>query len=669
MPILKATISRRVKAARLTRGPAGPVGSVSDPVNFIQFNTDAAVPSHTPGLIFYDKDKDTFSFYVTETEVSGQLNEEAWVRVINNTGSTILNGQVVYISGHDTVNDLPEISLANAHIIENARGVIGVATHDIETDSSAASGKGIVTRFGVVRDVDLSAFNENDVLYLDPTTPGTLTNTRPAAPHYAVRIGQVMEASTASGDLLVDTVTFSDTDTGVNIEGALNGIVTKKQGITILVDSGTIYADVINESDPTSVLPFLIDGVRYDLDTLTGAGVGGAARVALTAGTVNSPQVNFLYIYLNAGVPTLASSPTFPLVDFAWLALITLLDVSSTDTDGALVYQRTNNSVDNGKGDGVFNYITEKIRRLGASYGSGVAPTVTIDSVASPDGVKVSTTAGIVYQLHAQTFDVQDGTEYYIVNHPTTPFKKISNLNEIDVDAQGDSLLGNNSRFGLNIIGGQNSNGVTDRLYILLPNGNYASDIGCINDNNNLAVTSVPSGSGLGTTAFRICRVCLKYTTAGGGVYTNILETAGQGNFQDERGFPLGQGGGGAGSTSGTVDGAIETEVPVDATAGGTVSLDTSLNNVFVITADDTDFTVELANFPSVGNARGITIRLILTGAALPTITWDTGQASSENAFETWDEDISSASPLVGVVKLEASYVGGVWDALIWGTV
>lgn len=110
----------------------------------------------------------------------------------------------------------------------------------------------------------------------------------------------------------------------------------------------------------------------------------------------------------------------------------------------------------------------------------------------------------------------------------------------------------------------------------------------------------------------------------------------------------------GAAGADGDVDGANETEDVLDATAGGSIAPDVSTENVFIITADDTAFTVAPTGLPAAGNARGITLVINFT-AALPTITWPSLANSAP--------DISGATATTGKAVIEMLYVDGAWWA------
>lgn len=513
------------------------VGDVIAAQPWIDLIPQSSEPSHTEGRLFYDNILKSFVLMNDQADVRLNIGTELWARLQNDNGSTLLNGKAGYVKGAS----LPVLlmGLAQANDLDISVRTLGLFTQDIADGS-----QGYLTRYGLVRDVDTSAWAANTILWLSPDTPGGLTDVRPKAPNYPVRIGIVVYSHATVGVIGVDTLSFNGTDTTVNIEGSLNGVVVEKPSIAVLVDTGVIYFETDNENIPTENLAFVVDGTRYLLDTLTGSGTGGKARVALTAGTDTAPQINYIYVVESGGVGILMANTTgFP-IGSCPIAICHLKSVTDTDTYGATEFRRWNNSPDNGTGDGILQYITKRLRIEGSKWRSGVVPTVAITTNPSAiDGLKVSVNTGIVFQLHEQSFTSQDGTEYIVVNHPTTPYLRISDLSEIDVDAQGNSLRSNNTRYGLNIIGCQNSADVPDLLLVLLPNGSYSSDENAINDVDNLAVTTVPST--YRDTAFRICRIVVNYSTSASGTFTNLL---GAGVYQDERGFPLGVGGGGSGS-------------------------------------------------------------------------------------------------------------------------
>ena len=166
----------------------------------VQFDIAAPAPPHSEGMLFYDKDNFSLAYYNEEAEVTMQIGQENWVRVRNTSGSTITNGQAVYINGATGVT--PEITLAKADLIETTF-IIGLATHDIENNSF-----GYVTTEGIVRGLDTSSFVDGAQLFLSDTAAGELTNLPPRPPMIITTIGIVTRAHATQGSVFVRTITI-----------------------------------------------------------------------------------------------------------------------------------------------------------------------------------------------------------------------------------------------------------------------------------------------------------------------------------------------------------------------------------------------------------------------------------------------------------------------------
>jgi hypothetical protein len=165
---------------------------VGGPVDSLQFNPVAA-PAYAEGVVFYDSTDKALSYYNNEADVTVNIAEENLVRVRNASGVDINDGEVVYISG--STGEVPQVTKAIATTAHTK--MLGVATHSIENSTF-----GYVTTFGVVRGINLSAYNTGDILYLSDSVAGGLTVTKPTYPNEAVEIGTVIK-DTASGKLFV----------------------------------------------------------------------------------------------------------------------------------------------------------------------------------------------------------------------------------------------------------------------------------------------------------------------------------------------------------------------------------------------------------------------------------------------------------------------------------
>lgn len=142
---------------------------VKQKTDFLDFEPQSPQPSYQEARIYYNADRETLDFYNNISDVTVNLPEESIQPVWNATGQTILNGEVVKLSGVVT-GGVPNIELALADTVDNANAS-GVATHDIEDGT-----KGYITIIGSVGSVDTSSFSTGDILFLSNSTPGGLEN-------------------------------------------------------------------------------------------------------------------------------------------------------------------------------------------------------------------------------------------------------------------------------------------------------------------------------------------------------------------------------------------------------------------------------------------------------------------------------------------------------------
>ena len=90
---------------------------------------EANYPVHQEGRVWYDSDSHALVVYNDESEVTQQLGQEEYLRVRNNSGSIILNGSGVRITGsHGNAAPTVEYAIASG---EDLSRVVGLATHDI----------------------------------------------------------------------------------------------------------------------------------------------------------------------------------------------------------------------------------------------------------------------------------------------------------------------------------------------------------------------------------------------------------------------------------------------------------------------------------------------------------------------------------------------------------
>lgn len=158
--------------------------------------------------------------------VTLQAGQEVQVRGLNNSGSTMLNGQAVFISGAS--GNRLVFSLAQANQV-TAEKTLAVLTQDILNNQ-----QGQATVIGLVRDLNTSGFGEGNELWLSASVLGGITNVKPSAPNHAVRVGYVVRSHASIGSIFVRIQNIESVDDlhNVNIINPLDGDILEYDSAT-----------------------------------------------------------------------------------------------------------------------------------------------------------------------------------------------------------------------------------------------------------------------------------------------------------------------------------------------------------------------------------------------------------------------------------------------------
>ncbi len=170
------------------------VDGLNSDITYLNFNPTTA-PTYQQGRVWYDNQSRSLSYYDEHSGTSIQVGKEIVMDVRNDTGATITDGKVVYISG--AAGQHPTIALARANS-ESTSEIIGVTTHNIPNNTV-----GKVTLIGNVNDIDTSAFTDGAPVFLSATTAGELTDTIPVSPDFSVQVGTIAYAHPTQGILVV----------------------------------------------------------------------------------------------------------------------------------------------------------------------------------------------------------------------------------------------------------------------------------------------------------------------------------------------------------------------------------------------------------------------------------------------------------------------------------
>ena len=318
----------------------------------IHFHTTPATIPTGEGTVYWDSFNQTIAIQNNEADSTLQVGQENWIRVYNDTGSTISNGEVVYVSGKEDTEDRLTIGLAQADVSATSK-VIGFATHDIETATF-----GFITQFGYVNNINTASFLDGETIYLSDTVAGGITNVAPESPSNTVFLGYVVD-SAVSGNIFITTLgntsgegIISDaTQLIQNARKGSAGTINKGQAVYITgynVGASSIEVELA-DADTLSSMPSI--GIANDTITNSASGqvvlsgrvagidtsswsVGDVLYVSNTTGTLTTTKPIGTALIQNVGIVTRSNAsngiilvlgsgrtnglPNLP-QDFAWV--------------------------------------------------------------------------------------------------------------------------------------------------------------------------------------------------------------------------------------------------------------------------------------------------------------------------------------------------------------
>ena len=161
-------------------------------LGYLQFDTSVDAPE-APGRITWNDADGTANLQLKDGAVTLQIGQESVQLVKNITGSTLLNGRAVRVTGSS--GGRITVEHADNNSVTGATGVIGVLTEDVLNGDN-----GYVTTYGLVHELDTSAWSPGAPLYLNGS--GQLTNVRPTNGRI-VQLGFVVTQDSSQGVIYV----------------------------------------------------------------------------------------------------------------------------------------------------------------------------------------------------------------------------------------------------------------------------------------------------------------------------------------------------------------------------------------------------------------------------------------------------------------------------------
>lgn len=126
------------------------------------------------------------------------IGAPVYMRIYNNSGSTINKGVCVGFSGVNAINGFIE---ATPYLADGATPTLYFIGVTNETIINGAFG--VVITWGIVSGIDTSAFSVGNVLYASPSTAGALTATKPTAADNVIPVAACLIDNSSTGAVFV----------------------------------------------------------------------------------------------------------------------------------------------------------------------------------------------------------------------------------------------------------------------------------------------------------------------------------------------------------------------------------------------------------------------------------------------------------------------------------
>jgi hypothetical protein len=264
-----------------------------------------------------------------------------------------------------------------------------------------------------------------------------------------------------------------------------------------------------------------------------------------------SPTQNFMYLTKGATIndPAVAGvNSSYPSEEYVYIGELSLFSEVTTNAEtppGAVKNQNINNHHKNDEEKGFNVIVGDYLRDLGVLYKSGLdgdgnLGTGGLQYIQNNAGVfYIKITSGVCRQFNLQQVSATDTTgtdDAHVFNDFTTPYTRITNLNQITHDSTG-TIIPNGRYFNVVLNRVVNKTGEYCTMLIELPNAVYLDETDAKNDSENTVSHNVPEQ--FNRVYQPLVRITLKKVASGAG-YEHVLTT-------DIRNFRNVYGGGGGG--------------------------------------------------------------------------------------------------------------------------
>ena len=173
---------------------AATVGSTLDvtgrvATEYLQLDTNFVPNGEPTGMVYWDQDAALPAIRGIDGIGIDLSEKETWY-VKNQSGASIAKGSAVYAAG--TLGSSGQLLIGKmiADGTVNAKYFLGITQSDIDN-----GGNGYVVSKGKIRNLNTTAWNEGDVLYVDENVAGALSDTEPQAPNLKLPVAFVVKSA------------------------------------------------------------------------------------------------------------------------------------------------------------------------------------------------------------------------------------------------------------------------------------------------------------------------------------------------------------------------------------------------------------------------------------------------------------------------------------------
>jgi hypothetical protein len=269
--------------------------------DYIDFNQNYTGTT-TQGRINWDTGTGTLNIGVGDSTtglIDLQVGQEEVVRVYNAEATTLLKGEIVYVSGSQ--GNRPAVKRAQAQGDLYSVTTLGMVDRNI---SSGA--EGYVTTFGIISNLNTLGLTGGTPIWLSPSVAGAYTSTKPKAPDHTVLIGYVVRVSTTVGSIFINISNGWELDElhDVRINGVTEGDLLMRSsysGSPVWVNTKTLNGSYTITGNTTIGGNLVVSGntgvnwfssnTSTDLVRITQTGSGNALFIEDSTNPDSSPFV------------------------------------------------------------------------------------------------------------------------------------------------------------------------------------------------------------------------------------------------------------------------------------------------------------------------------------------------------------------------------------------